>query len=73
MSLKLGAFNVGNVKHTYGTGCFLMMNIGETAVINTQSNLISTVLFKLGKDKPTQYALEVKLNRIIKFYLKKFI
>jgi hypothetical protein len=35
------------------------MNTGENAVINNNSNLLSTILYKLGKDKPTLYALEV--------------
>lgn len=45
----------GMVKNTYGTGCFLMMNIGDKP-IESKSQLITTVAWKIG-DK-TQYALE---------------
>jgi len=45
----------GMVKNTYGTGCFMLMNIGETPVVS-QNNLLTTVAWKInGK---TQYALE---------------
>ena len=49
-------FKPGEAKNTYGTGCFLLMNTGETA---TQSShgLITTVGCKLG-DRPATYALE---------------
>lgn len=45
----------GMVKNTYGTGCFMLMNIGEKAILS-QNNLITTVAWKIG-DK-VQYALE---------------
>jgi glycerol kinase len=45
----------GMVKNTYGTGCFMLMNIGDTPVIS-KNNLVTTVAWKLnGK---TEYALE---------------
>ena len=45
----------GMVKNTYGTGCFMMMNIG-TKPIESQSRLLTTVAWKVnGK---TDYALE---------------
>lgn len=45
----------GMVKNTYGTGCFMLMNTGEKAVIS-RNNLLTTVAWKInGK---TQYALE---------------
>jgi glycerol kinase len=47
--------NPGMVKNTYGTGCFMMMNIG-TKLIASKSNLLTTVGWKIG-DKTT-YALE---------------
>lgn len=56
-SLGHGIFNSGQVKHTYGTGCFLMMNIGEKPRFNPQSGLLCTVLYQLGSQKPC-YALE---------------
>ena len=45
----------GMVKNTYGTGCFLLMNSGDTPIIS-QNNLITTVAWKIG-DK-VNYALE---------------
>jgi glycerol kinase len=45
----------GMVKNTYGTGCFMMMNIGNKP-IRSKSNLLTTVAWKTGND--TQYALE---------------
>lgn len=45
----------GMVKSTYGTGCFMLMNTGEKAVIS-KNNLLTTVAWKInGK---TEYALE---------------
>lgn len=46
----------GMGKNTYGTGAFLLMNIGEKAVAS-RNNLVSTVAWQLGT-KPVQYALE---------------
>lgn len=48
-------FSKGMVKNTYGTGCFMLMNTGDTAV-NNQSGLLTTMAWRL-KGKPT-YALE---------------
>ncbi len=45
----------GMAKNTYGTGCFLMMNIGNRPAMSS-NRLITTIAWKLG-DKPT-YALE---------------
>jgi len=45
----------GMVKNTYGTGCFMMMNIGSKP-IESKSKLLTTVGWKIGKE--TQYALE---------------
>jgi len=45
----------GMVKNTYGTGCFLMMNIGDKP-IESKSKLLTTVAWKLGNE--TTYALE---------------
>ena len=49
-------FNKGDVKNTYGTGCFLLMNCGETAVINN-SGIICTLAATRKGEKP-KYALE---------------
>jgi glycerol kinase len=45
----------GMVKNTYGTGCFMLMNIGDKPVLS-KNNLITTVAWKIG-DK-VQYAFE---------------
>jgi glycerol kinase len=45
----------GMVKNTYGTGCFMMMNIG-TKPIKSKSKLLTTVAWKIGNR--TNYALE---------------
>jgi glycerol kinase len=45
----------GMVKNTYGTGCFMLMNVGEKPVAS-RNNLVTTVAWKIG-DK-VNYALE---------------
>ena len=45
----------GMVKNTYGTGCFMVMNIGKKP-IESKSKLLTTIAWKIGND--TQYALE---------------
>ncbi|WP_316810653.1 glycerol kinase GlpK [Pedobacter heparinus] len=46
---------VGMVKNTYGTGCFMLMNIGDQPIVS-QNNLVTTIAWKInGK---VQYALE---------------
>jgi glycerol kinase len=45
----------GMVKNTYGTGCFMMMNIGNKP-IESKSRLLTTVAWKIGNE--TIYALE---------------
>jgi glycerol kinase len=49
-------FGPGEVKNTYGTGCFLLMNTGERAV-PSKFGLLTTVAYKFG-DGATHYALE---------------
>lgn len=45
----------GMVKNTYGTGCFMLMNIGETPILS-KNNLVTTVAWQInGK---VNYALE---------------
>jgi glycerol kinase len=46
----------GMAKTTYGTGSFLLMHTGQTAVQSKQ-RLLSTVAWRLGND-PVEYALE---------------
>ena len=49
-------FAPGEVKNTYGTGCFLLMNTGER-VVPSNSGLLTTVAYKFG-GAPACYALE---------------
>jgi glycerol kinase len=45
----------GMIKNTYGTGCFMMMNIGNKP-IESKSRLLTTIAWKIGDE--TVYALE---------------
>jgi glycerol kinase len=49
-------FRPGEVKNTYGTGCFLLMNTGEKPIAST-AGLITTVAYQMGQEKAC-YALE---------------
>jgi glycerol kinase len=49
-------FRPGEAKNTYGTGCFLLMNTGGTAV-QSRSGLLTTVAYQIGR-QPAHYALE---------------
>ncbi len=48
-------FSPGLTKNTYGTGCFMLQNTGETAV-TSHNNLLTTVAWRY--DGKTEYALE---------------
>lgn len=48
-------FSAGEGKNTYGTGCFLLMNTGETAV-TSQKGLLTTIA--ASQPGQLQYALE---------------
>lgn len=51
-------FTPGRAKNTYGTGCFLLYNVGEKPVISTHG-LLATVAFDFSSQGiPTAYALE---------------
>lgn len=49
-------FNPGEVKNTYGTGCFLLMNTGNNPIYS-DNGLLTTLAAGSTKDKP-EYALE---------------
>jgi glycerol kinase len=49
-------FLPGDAKNTYGTGCFLLMNTGETPV-QSRYGLLTTVAYQLAGQNP-RYALE---------------
>lgn len=48
-------FNPGQVKNTYGTGCFLLMNTGDQAV-ESENGLLTTIAASTGEK--VEYALE---------------
>ena len=56
-SSSIGQFciNAGDVKATFGTGCFILMNSG-TKILKSQNKLLSTIAFKIDND--IKYALE---------------
>jgi glycerol kinase len=49
-------FAPGEVKNTYGTGCFMLMNTG-TRPVHSSAGLVTTVAYQLGEEPP-HYALE---------------
>lgn len=49
-------YKSGDVKNTYGTGCFMLMNTGTTPVIS-KNGLLTTPGYKLGSE-PAVYCLE---------------
>jgi glycerol kinase len=50
------AFSRGMVKNTYGTGCFILINTGDTPVLS-RNKLLTTPAWSLAKGSAT-YALE---------------
>ena len=49
-------FECGDAKNTYGTGCFLLLNTGNTPV-HSRCGLLTTVAYRFG-DGQARYALE---------------
>jgi len=49
-------YDPGEAKNTYGTGCFMLMNTGET-LVPSRSGLLTTLGYKIGNQKAV-YALE---------------
>ncbi len=49
-------FEAGEVKNTYGTGCFMLMNTGKKAVVS-KNGLLTTVGYKIGNE-PAVFCLE---------------
>jgi len=49
-------YSPGEAKNTYGTGCFMLLNTGETP-IPSKSGLLTTLGYKIG-GQPAVYALE---------------
>lgn len=50
-------FTPGSAKNTYGTGCFLLYNVGEKPVIS-KHGLLATVAYDFGRSRKPVYALE---------------
>lgn len=50
------AFDAGDAKNTYGTGCFVIVNTGSE-IVESANGLLTTVAYKIGDDAPC-YALE---------------
>ena len=50
-----GCFDPGMMKNTYGTGCFLLQNTGDTPV-SSRNGLVTTIAWRIGGK--TTYALE---------------
>lgn len=50
-------FSPGQAKNTYGTGCFLLYNVGTEPVIS-KYGLLATVAYDFGGGKKPVYALE---------------
>jgi len=48
-------FRSGDLKNTYGTGCFALMNIGEKPILS-QNGLLTTIAWQIGDQ--VSYALE---------------
>ncbi|MGH7232759.1 MAG: glycerol kinase GlpK [Nitrospiraceae bacterium] len=53
--LGQACFTPGLTKNTYGTGCFMLQNTGEQAVVS-RNRLLTTIAWKIGQR--TDYALE---------------
>ncbi|OMH82890.1 Glycerol kinase [Zancudomyces culisetae] len=50
-------FSPGEAKNTYGTGCFMLFNTGETPIFS-KNGLLTTVAYQLGPNEKPTYALE---------------
>ncbi|KAF2178341.1 hypothetical protein K469DRAFT_718439 [Zopfia rhizophila CBS 207.26] len=50
-------FSPGAAKNTYGTGCFLLYNVGEKPVIS-KHGLLATIAYDFGGNRKPVYALE---------------
>ena len=55
--LGQAGLQAGDVKNTYGTGCFMLMHTGSDA-LHSDSGLITTCAAQLQTQAPIEYALE---------------
>ena len=51
-----GGFEPGDIKNTYGTGCFMLLNTGDRP-LPSASGLLTTVAYQVAGESP-RYALE---------------
>lgn len=56
-SFGQACFAPGDVKCTYGTGAFIVLNTGEKQ-IRSRHDMLTTIAWQLGPDAPVEYALE---------------
>lgn len=67
-------FSPGMAKNTYGTGCFLLYNVGEKPVLSTHG-LLATVAYHFGGNRKPVYALEGSIavaGSAVKFLMHNF-
>lgn len=67
-------FSPGLAKNTYGTGCFLLYNVGEEPVISNHG-LLATVAYQFGGHSKPVYALEGSIaaaGSAVQFLMNKF-
>ena len=67
-------FSPGMAKNTYGTGCFLLYNVGEKPVMSSHG-LLATVAYHFGGKRKPVYALEGSIavaGSAIKFLMHNF-
>ena len=67
-------FSPGMAKNTYGTGCFLLYNVGEKPVMSSHG-LLATVAYHLGGNQKPVYALEGSIavaGSAVKFLIHNF-
>ena len=68
------AFSPGMAKNTYGTGCFLLYNVGEKPVMSSHG-LLATVGYHFGGSRKPVYALEGSIavaGSAVKFLMSNF-
>ncbi|MFQ5486744.1 MAG: FGGY-family carbohydrate kinase, partial [Desulfobacterales bacterium] len=52
-----GCFEAGSIKATFGTGVFLLANVGEKLQVNRPDGILSTIAWQLNDSKPI-YAVD---------------
>ena len=52
-----GCYKIGDVKATFGTGVFVLANVGTAIKINPEKGVLSTVAWKLNNESPV-YAID---------------